>query len=55
MTTFWFTRKILIDHDWIAKIYRSQYKHVCVDEAQDLNKAQYEFIKVLCGEAIKVF
>ncbi|EGR5447174.1 TPA: ATP-dependent helicase [Vibrio cholerae] len=48
-----YARKILIDHDWIAKIYRSQYKHVCVDEAQDLNKAQYEFIKVLCGEAIK--
>lgn len=45
--------KILLDHDWIAKIYRSQYKHVCVDEAQDLNKAQYEFIKVLCGDAIK--
>lgn len=48
-----YARKILIDHDWIAKIYRSQYKHVCVDEAQDLNKAQYEFIKVLCGDTIK--
>lgn len=45
--------KILLDHDWIANIYRSQYKHVCVDEAQDLNKAQYEFIKVLCGDVIK--
>ncbi|MEF2148047.1 ATP-dependent helicase [Aquilutibacter rugosus] len=45
--------RILLDHDWIAKIYRSQYKHVCVDEAQDLNKAQYEFIKVLCGDVIK--
>ena len=45
--------RILLHHDWIAKIYRSQYKHVCVDEAQDLNKAQYEFIKVLCGDVIK--
>lgn len=45
--------RILLDHDWIAKIYRSQYKHVCVDEAQDLNKAQYELIKVLCGDVIK--
>ena len=45
--------RILLDHDWIAKIYRSQYKHVCVDEAQDLNKAQYEFIKMLCGDVIK--
>ncbi|MCI5161545.1 MAG: ATP-dependent helicase [Candidatus Electrothrix sp. AX5] len=48
-----YARRILLTHDWIAKIYRSQYKHVCVDEAQDLNKAQYEFIKVLCGDVIK--
>lgn len=45
--------RILITHDWIAKIYRSKYKHICVDEAQDLNKIQYEFIKVFCGETIK--
>lgn len=48
-----YAHRILLTHDWIAKIYRSQYKHVCVDEAQDLNKAQYEFIKVLCGDVIK--
>ncbi|OXS16193.1 DNA helicase UvrD [Zobellella denitrificans] len=48
-----YAHKILLDHDWIAKIYRSHYKHICVDEAQDLNKAQYEFVKVLCGDVIK--
>lgn len=48
-----YAHKILLTHDWVAKIYRSQYKHICVDEAQDLNKAQYEFIRVLCGDAIK--
>ncbi|MFM4937151.1 ATP-dependent helicase [Aeromonas hydrophila] len=48
-----YAHRILLTYDWIAKIYRSQYKHVCVDEAQDLNKAQYEFIKVLCGDVIK--
>ncbi len=48
-----YAHRILLTHDWIAKIYRSQYKHVCVDEAQDLNKAQYEFIKALCGDAIR--
>ncbi|WP_411908549.1 UvrD-helicase domain-containing protein [Escherichia coli] len=42
-----YAHKILLTHDWVAKIYRSQYKHICVDEAQDLNKAQYEFIRVL--------
>ncbi|TXL02851.1 DNA helicase UvrD, partial [Methylococcaceae bacterium CS2] len=44
--------KILFLHDWVANIYRAKYKHICVDEAQDLNKIQYEFIKALCGESI---
>ena len=48
-----YAHRILLTHDWIAKVYRSQFKHICVDEAQDLNKAQYEFIKVLCGDVIK--
>ncbi len=48
-----YAHKILLRNEWIANIYRSQYKHICVDEAQDLNKAQYEFIKVLCGDTIK--
>jgi len=48
-----YAHKILLTHDWIGKIYRSQYKHICVDEAQDLNKAQYEFIKALCGDVIR--
>ena len=48
-----YAHKILLTHDWVAKIYRAQYKHICVDEAQDLNNAQYEFIKVFCGDIIK--
>ncbi|MDC9728518.1 MAG: ATP-dependent helicase [Methyloprofundus sp.] len=44
--------KILLLNEWVANIYRAKYKHVCVDEAQDLNKIQYEFIKALCGESI---
>lgn len=48
-----YAHRILMTHEWIAKIYRSQYKHICVDEAQDLNKAQYEFIKALCGDVIQ--
>ncbi|QHW22623.1 ATP-dependent helicase [Morganella morganii] len=47
-----YAHKILLTHNWIAQIYRSQYKHICIDEAQDLNKAQYEFIKALCGDVI---
>jgi DNA helicase II / ATP-dependent DNA helicase PcrA len=48
-----FAHQILSDQPWCGDIYRAKYKHICVDEAQDLNKAQYEFIKVLCGERIK--
>ncbi len=43
---------ILLNHDWVANIFRAKYKHVCVDEAQDLNKAQYEFIKIFCGNSL---
>lgn len=48
-----YAHQILITHEWVARIYQARYKHICVDEAQDLNKAQYEFIKAICGDAIK--
>lgn len=45
--------RILNEHSNIARTYQVMYKHICVDEAQDLNKAQYELIKVFCGDKIK--
>lgn len=48
-----YSHRILLEQPWCGDIYRAKFKHVCVDEAQDLNKAQYEFIKALCGEKIK--
>ena len=41
--------RILIDHPKVADLYRRQYRYILVDEAQDLNFAQYEMIKALCG------
>ena len=41
--------KIFINRPSITKIYRRLYKYISVDEAQDLNFAQYEFIKLLCN------
>jgi DNA helicase-2/ATP-dependent DNA helicase PcrA len=38
---------LLSQDPWIVDHYRSIYKHVLVDEAQDLNFAQYELIKLL--------
>ncbi|MDR4516163.1 MAG: ATP-dependent helicase [Nitrosomonas sp.] len=48
-----YAHRILLEQSWCGQIYRSKYKHICVDEAQDLNKAQYEFIKALCSDQIK--
>jgi DNA helicase II / ATP-dependent DNA helicase PcrA len=33
----------------IADFYQRQYRYICIDEAQDLNEAQYRLLKSLCG------
>jgi len=45
--------RIFMERPKVAEIYRKIYKYICVDEAQDLNYAQYEFIKALCGATHK--
>jgi len=45
--------RILSENPSVAKMYASLYKYICVDEAQDLNFAQYEVIKALCADNIK--
>ncbi|MFH0905026.1 MAG: ATP-dependent helicase [Methanobacteriota archaeon] len=47
------TYRILIERPKVAELYRKLYKYICVDEAQDLNFAQYQFIKALCGKIHK--
>lgn len=42
--------QILNDNPAAANLYRRIYKYILVDEAQDLNFAQYNLIKTLCGE-----
>lgn len=48
-----FAYNILIGNPGIQDMYAALYKYICVDEAQDLNFAQYELIKALCGNNIK--
>jgi DNA helicase-2/ATP-dependent DNA helicase PcrA len=48
-----FAVRILLEQPWCGHVYRAKYKHLCVDEAQDLNRAQYEFIKAFCGVEIR--
>lgn len=47
-----YAHRILLEQPWCGDIYRAKYKHLCIDEAQDLNKAQYEFVKALCGDGV---
>jgi DNA helicase-2/ATP-dependent DNA helicase PcrA len=51
--TLIFVYRILTENPSVVKLYTSLYKYICVDEAQDLNFAQYEVIKALCGPAFK--
>ena len=43
--------RILAERPKVAKLIRQQYKYISIDEAQDLNFAQYELLKALCGDA----
>lgn len=44
-----YAHRILLTQPWIGDIYRAKYSHICVDEAQDLNRIQYEFVRALAG------
>jgi len=48
-----FGYRILMEVPAVAELYRGIYRYVCVDEAQDLNYAQYQFIKAFCGDSFK--
>ena len=44
------TYRLFEERPEIASFYRRQYRYVCVDEAQDLNEAQYRVLCSLCGK-----
>jgi len=43
------TYQLFTERPKIADFYRRQYRYICIDEAQDLNEAQYHVICALCG------
>ncbi len=43
--------RLLSEVPQIAGLYRRIYRYICVDEAQDLNEAQYAVITALCGDS----
>src|SRR5258708_4476494 len=40
--------QLLTADSWVLNHYRETYQHVLVDEAQDLNLAQYQIVRALC-------
>jgi DNA helicase-2/ATP-dependent DNA helicase PcrA len=45
------TYRLLTGNPKLAEFYQRLYKFICIDEAQDLNEAQYAVICALCGES----
>lgn len=43
------------DNNSIRKLYQDKYKYILIDEFQDINKSQYEMIRLLEGSAKNVF
>jgi DNA helicase-2/ATP-dependent DNA helicase PcrA len=39
----------ILSRSSVAAIYRRTYKYIVIDESQDLNYAQYNIIKAICG------
>ena len=42
--------RILSERPATAGMYRRSYKYIMIDEAQDLNYAQYQILRTLCGQ-----
>lgn len=42
--------KLFIKYPNVARIYRSMYRYINIDEFQDTNYGQYSLVKALCGQ-----
>jgi len=49
------TYQMLDRYPSILKVWRNRFKYILVDEFQDINKAQWEVIKLLAGKSRNVF
>ncbi len=45
-----FTRRLLRERPGVARVLRVGWTHVCVDEFQDTNKAQYDLLRLIVPE-----
>ncbi|OUD12586.1 DNA helicase II [Thioflexithrix psekupsensis] len=49
------TYELLRDDESLRKHYQTRFKHILVDEFQDTNYLQYEWLKLIAGPAAKLF
>lgn len=47
-----YTYRLFSEFPQVADLYRRVYGYVCVDEAQDLNEAQYAVIRAMAGDSL---
>ncbi|WP_279628042.1 ATP-dependent helicase [Burkholderia puraquae] len=48
-----YTYQLFYEFPQVADLYRRVYVYVCVDEAQDLNEAQYAVIRAMAGDSLR--
>jgi DNA helicase II / ATP-dependent DNA helicase PcrA len=48
-----YTYRLFSEFPQVADLYRRVYGYVCVDEAQDLNEAQYAVIRAMTGDSLR--
>lgn len=45
--------RLFLFNSKIASDYRREFEYICVDEAQDMNKAQYQLLRILTGDSYR--
>jgi DNA helicase II / ATP-dependent DNA helicase PcrA len=46
----YFTHRLLREQSGVARVLRLGWTHICIDEFQDTNKAQYDLLKLIVSE-----
>ncbi|MGQ0510118.1 MAG: UvrD-helicase domain-containing protein [Betaproteobacteria bacterium] len=47
--------ELLLRNEPLREHYRARFRHILVDEFQDTNRLQYRWLKLLAGEASRIF
>lgn len=45
--------RLLLTDPWVGEHYRRMYRHMLIDEGQEMTTAQYEMVLALCGDDLR--